>query len=142
MKKSDKIYIAGHDGMVGSAIVRKLKIEGYHNLVFRTIDQLNLINQEETLKFFQKEKPEYVFLAAARVGGIIANDSFGIRNPYAAVEISHPPLPPPPPLGWSAGNPGPPASLITRLVSSRSSSPLIPLAKSIMTGLPLTSAPV
>ena len=76
MNKSDKIYIAGHRGMVGSSIVRKLKQEGYSNLVFRTSSELDLRNQEEVNNFFATEKPNYVFLAAAKVGGIQANNVY------------------------------------------------------------------
>lgn len=76
MEKSSKIYIAGHRGMVGSAIVRKLQAEGYHNLVLRTSSELDLRNQTAVEKFFSKEKPEYVFLAAAKVGGIMANNTY------------------------------------------------------------------
>lgn len=67
------IYVAGHRGMVGSAIVRELKKQGYTNLITRTHDELNLICQRETEEFFAEVKPEYVFLAAAKVGGIVAN---------------------------------------------------------------------
>jgi GDP-L-fucose synthase len=76
MEKESKIYIAGHRGMVGSAIVRKLEKEGYRNLVVRTSDELDLVNQQAVESFFKEEKPDYVFLAAARVGGIMANNSF------------------------------------------------------------------
>jgi GDP-L-fucose synthase len=76
MDRSSKIYIAGHRGMVGSALVRKLQAEGYNNLVTRTSKELDLRNQTQVNIFFEQEKPEYVFLAAARVGGIIANNSF------------------------------------------------------------------
>lgn len=76
MKKSNKIYIAGHRGMVGSAIARKLKAEGYNNLIHRTSRQLDLRNQAEVDEFFRKERPEYVFLAAAKVGGILANSTY------------------------------------------------------------------
>ena len=76
MNKQDKIYIAGHRGMVGSAIRRKLEAEGFKNLIFRTSDELDLRNQEAVHDFFEKEKPDYVFLAAAKVGGIMANDTF------------------------------------------------------------------
>jgi GDP-L-fucose synthase len=76
MEKENKIYIAGHRGMVGSAIVRKLEKEGYRNLVVRTSDELDLVNQQAVESFFKEEKPDYVFLAAARVGGIMANNSF------------------------------------------------------------------
>ena len=76
MEKSSKIYVAGHRGMVGSAIVRKLQAEGYHNLVLKTSVELDLRNQAAVEKFFEKEKPEYVFLAAAKVGGIMANSTY------------------------------------------------------------------
>src|SRR3989339_1388081 len=73
MEKNSKIYIAGHHGMVGSAIVRKLESDGYTNFVFRTSTELDLRDQHATTDFFATEKPEYVFLAAAKVGGILAN---------------------------------------------------------------------
>lgn len=76
MEKNSKIYVAGHRGMVGSAIVRKLQAEGYHNLLLRTSAQLDLRNQAAVENFFATEKPEYVFLAAAKVGGIMANNTF------------------------------------------------------------------
>lgn len=73
MEKDSKIYVAGHRGMVGSAIVRELKRQGYTNIITRTHKELDLINQQAVNDFFAAEKPEYVFLAAAKVGGIIAN---------------------------------------------------------------------
>jgi GDP-L-fucose synthase len=76
MNPQDKIYIAGHRGMVGSAIVRKLQKEGYFNLIFRTSAELDLTNQQAVTTFFEQEKPAYVFLAAAKVGGIHANNSY------------------------------------------------------------------
>jgi GDP-L-fucose synthase len=76
MDKQDKIYIAGHRGMVGSAIHRRLQKEGYENFVFRTSDELDLRNQQAVADFFAKEKPNYVFLAAAKVGGILANNTY------------------------------------------------------------------
>lgn len=76
MNKKDKIYIAGHRGMVGSAIVRKLENEGYNNLVVRTSAELDLRNQQAVKDFFAEEKPSYVFLAAAKVGGIQANNIY------------------------------------------------------------------
>ena len=75
MKKEAKIFVAGHRGMVGSAIVRELKRQGYDNLVLRTHSELDLSRQKEVDAFFGEEKPEYVFLAAAKVGGIVANQS-------------------------------------------------------------------
>ena len=74
MKKDEKIYVAGHTGMVGSALIKRLKDEGYNNLVFYSHKDLDLINQQDVSDFFHKEKPEYVFLAAGRVGGINANN--------------------------------------------------------------------
>lgn len=76
MNKHDKIYVAGHRGMVGSAIVRKLKEEGFDNLILRTSLQLDLRRQTEVEEFFRTEKPDYVFLAAAKVGGILANNVY------------------------------------------------------------------
>ena len=76
MKVSEKIYIAGHRGMVGSAILRKLKKEGFSNFIFRTSKELDLTNQAAVYDFFKKEKPDYVFLAAAKVGGILANNIY------------------------------------------------------------------
>lgn len=73
MEKNAKIYVAGHCGMVGSAIVRELRKQGYNNLVLRTHSELELCNQKDVQEFFEREKPEYVFLAAAKVGGIVAN---------------------------------------------------------------------
>jgi len=73
---NSKIYIAGHNGMVGSAICRKLKSLGYHNLILKSSKDLDLRNQEQTQDFFKKEQPEFVFLAAAKVGGILANSTF------------------------------------------------------------------
>lgn len=76
MEKNSKIYIAGHRGMVGSAITRKLQQQGYGNLITRTSQQLDLRNQQAVQDFFATEKPEYVFLAAAKVGGILANNQY------------------------------------------------------------------
>jgi GDP-L-fucose synthase len=76
MEQNDKIYIAGHRGMVGSGIERKLRNEGYYNIVTKTSNQLDLRNQKEVNEFFQSEKPDYVILAAAKVGGIHANNTF------------------------------------------------------------------
>lgn len=76
MEKYSKIYVAGHNGLVGSAIVKNLKSKGYNNIIFRTHKQLDLLNQQAVTDFFEKEKPEYVFQAAAKVGGIIANSLY------------------------------------------------------------------
>jgi GDP-L-fucose synthase len=76
MKKSGKIYVAGHRGMVGSAIVNKLQSEGFDNIVVKTSKELDLRNQSAVNDFFEKEKPNYVFLAAAKVGGIHANNTY------------------------------------------------------------------
>lgn len=76
MNKESKIYIAGHRGLVGSAIVRRLEKEGYQNLLIRKSSDLDLRSQADTDDFFAKEKPDYVFLAAAKVGGIYANDTY------------------------------------------------------------------
>lgn len=76
MDKGAKIYVAGHRGMVGSAIVRRLQADGYANIITRTSKELDLRRQAEVEEFFAREKPEYVFLAAAKVGGIIANSSY------------------------------------------------------------------
>lgn len=73
MEKEAKIYVAGHRGMVGSAIVRELKRQGYTNIITRTHKELDLCRQDAVEEFFAQEKPEYVFLAAAKVGGIVAN---------------------------------------------------------------------
>ena len=75
MNKNAKIYVAGHKGMVGSAILRELQRQGYHNFVLKTHKELDLLRQDAVEEFFAAEKPEYVFLAAAKVGGIAANDA-------------------------------------------------------------------
>jgi GDP-L-fucose synthase len=76
MQKNSKIYVAGHRGLVGSAIVRKLQKEGFSNLLLRTSSEVDLRNQEAVKAFFEAEKPEYVFMAAAKVGGINANNVY------------------------------------------------------------------
>ncbi|GJM30822.1 MAG: GDP-L-fucose synthase [Cyclobacteriaceae bacterium] len=76
MNKSDKIYVAGHRGMVGSAIVRMLKVKGFNHLILRTSKELDLRDQNAVAEFFQKEQPQYVFMAAAKVGGIKANATY------------------------------------------------------------------
>ena len=76
MEKTAKIYVAGHTGMVGSGIVRELKKEGYNNIILKTHSELELCNEDAVSKFFEQERPEYVFLAAAKVGGIKANSEY------------------------------------------------------------------
>ncbi|MBA4166717.1 MAG: GDP-L-fucose synthase [Chitinophagaceae bacterium] len=76
MNRSDKIYVAGHNGMVGSSIVRKLKAEGFTNIIGRASKELDLRNQQAVKQFYSSEKPDYVFLAAAKVGGIISNNTY------------------------------------------------------------------
>lgn len=76
MNKEAKIYVAGHRGMVGSALVRKLQAEGFKNIITRTSKELNLTQQQQVSDFFAAEKPEYVILAAAKVGGILANNTY------------------------------------------------------------------
>jgi GDP-L-fucose synthase len=87
MNKDSKIYIAGHRGMVGSAILRQLKKEGFQNFVLRTSSELDLRNQSAVLNFFGIEKPEYVFLAAAKVGGIYANNTYRAEFIYDNLAI-------------------------------------------------------
>jgi GDP-L-fucose synthase len=89
MEKQSKIYIAGHRGMVGSAIKRKLEAEGYNNFVLRTSAELDLRNQQAVTDFFAKEKPDYVFLAAARVGGIVANNTYRAEFLYDNLMIQN-----------------------------------------------------
>ena len=89
MEKKGKIYIAGHRGMVGSAIYRKLRKEGYDNFVTRTSAELDLRNQEDVKRFFEEEKPDYVFLAAAKVGGIIANNTYRAEFLYDNLQIQN-----------------------------------------------------
>ena len=87
MEKEARIYVAGHRGMVGSAIVRKLQAEGYSNIIVRTSKELDLRNQAATKAFFEEEKPEYVFLAAAKVGGIHANNIYRAQFLYENLMI-------------------------------------------------------
>ena len=82
MKKDAKIYVAGHNGLVGSALVRQLKRQGYTNLLCRARDEVDLTDQRQTHVFFEAEKPEYVFLAAAKVGGIEANRTLPAEFSY------------------------------------------------------------
>ena len=88
MQKDSKIYMAGHTGLVGSAIYRSLKNHGYKNIVTRELEELDLTRQEETERFFEEEKPEYVFLAAARVGGIVANMTYVAEFIYQNIMIA------------------------------------------------------
>lgn len=87
MKQTDKIYVAGHRGMVGSAIVRRLQKDGFNNIVTRTSAELDLRSQEATAAFFAEERPDYVFLAAAKVGGIVANNTFRAEFIYENMMI-------------------------------------------------------
>ncbi len=89
MNKNAKIYVAGHLGLVGSAIIRKLQQEGFHNLLTRTRQELDLIRQEAVEQFFAQEKPEYVILAAAKVGGIQANDFYRADFIYENLQIQN-----------------------------------------------------
>jgi len=88
MNKDSKIYVAGHRGLVGSAILRKLQEKGYTNIVVRTSKELDLRRQEDVERFFDKERPEYVFLAAAKVGGILANNTYKAEFIYDNIMIS------------------------------------------------------
>ena len=76
MNKQSKIYVAGHTGMVGSAIVRCLSLNGYENIIYKTHDELDLTRQKNVEDFFSQERPDYVFIAAAKVGGIISNQTY------------------------------------------------------------------
>ena len=87
MEKDAKIYVAGHRGMVGSAIVRQLEKEGYTNIITRTHKELDLCRQDAVEEFFAKEKPDYVFLAAAKVGGIMANSIYRADFIYKNLQI-------------------------------------------------------
>ncbi len=89
MNKDDKIYIAGHNGMVGSAILRKLKQEGLSNFIFRNSRELDLREQQAVKAFFAETKPDYVFLAAAKVGGIVANNSYRAEFLYDNLMIQN-----------------------------------------------------
>jgi GDP-L-fucose synthase len=87
MEKNAKIFIAGHRGLVGSAIVRALKAAGYNNLVLRTHAELELTDRPAVLKLFEQEKPEYVFVAAAKVGGIVANNTYPAEFIFSNLEV-------------------------------------------------------
>lgn len=88
MQKNDKIYLAGHSGLVGSAILRKLQNEGFSNIITKNLDELDLCNQNEVDNFFANQKPDYVFLAAAKVGGIIANSTYPADFIYQNIMIA------------------------------------------------------
>jgi GDP-L-fucose synthase len=88
VEKDAKIYVAGHNGMVGSAIVRKLNSEGYKNIIVRTSKEVDLRNQEQVDLFFKNAQPEYVFLAAAKVGGILANNTYRAEFLYDNLMIN------------------------------------------------------
>ncbi len=89
MKKTDKIYVAGHRGMVGSAVVRELARNGYQNIVTKTSKELDLRDQQAVASFFESEKPQYVFLAAAKVGGIVANNTYRADFLYENLQIQN-----------------------------------------------------
>lgn len=89
MHKNAKIYVAGHKGLVGSAILRKLESLGYTNLIYKTKSELDLTNELQTASFFSEQKPEYVFLAAAKVGGIIANRDYPAEFIYENLKIQN-----------------------------------------------------
>lgn len=89
MDKNSKIYIAGHKGLVGSAIINELQEQGYNNIIFRTHNELDLLNQRLVFDFFEKEKPEYVFLAAAKAGGILANNTYRADFIYENLQIQN-----------------------------------------------------
>ena len=89
MNKNSKIYVAGHRGLVGSAIVKNLESKGYTNIITRTHSELDLINQKSVEEFFEKEKPEYVILAAAKVGGIVANNTYRADFIYENLQIQN-----------------------------------------------------
>lgn len=88
MNKQDKIYLAGHKGLVGSALMRKLQSEGFENIITRDFSELDLCNQAQVQEFFEREKPDYVILAAAKVGGIIANSTYPAEFIYQNIMIA------------------------------------------------------
>ena len=89
MDKSAKIYVAGHRGLVGSAIVENLRSKGYTNIIGRTHGELDLTNQIAVADFFANEKPEYIFLAAAKVGGIVANNTYRAEFIYSNLMVQN-----------------------------------------------------
>lgn len=88
MAKDAKIYVAGHGGLVGSALVRRLQVDGYHNIITANHKEVDLRNQQEVYSFFDKERPDYVFLAAAKVGGILANRDYPAEFIYDNLMIA------------------------------------------------------
>ena len=89
MRKTDRVFIAGHKGMVGSSILLRLQEEGFDNFALRSSDQLDLRNQQAVNQFFEEEKPAYVFLAAAKVGGILANNTYRAEFIYDNLMIQN-----------------------------------------------------
>ena len=89
MEKSAKIYIAGHLGLVGSALLKNLQQKGYANFILKSINELDLLNQKAVFDFFEREKPDYVFLAAAKVGGIVANNTYRGQFIYENLQIQN-----------------------------------------------------
>ena len=89
MNKTDKIYVAGHRGMVGNAMIRTLRTNGFELLVTRTHEELDLLDQQAVIEFFKAEKPDVVFLAAAKVGGMQANDTFSADFLYENLMIQN-----------------------------------------------------
>ena len=87
MEKESKIYVAGHKGLVGSAILRSLKARNYINFILKDHKELDLTNQTEVFNFFESEKPEFVFLAAAKVGGILSNNTYPAQFAYSNLSI-------------------------------------------------------
>ncbi len=87
MNKDSKVYIAGHRGLVGSALLRKLQSEGYKNIILKTRSELDLLDNDAVKTFFEKEKPEYIFLAAAKVGGIVANNEYSADFIYENLKV-------------------------------------------------------
>ena len=87
INKTSKIFIAGHKGLVGSAILRKLRYFGYKKILLVDKKKLNLIDQKEVIKFLKKEKPKFIFIAAAKVGGIYANDAYKAQFIYENLQI-------------------------------------------------------
>lgn len=88
MDIKDKIYVAGHNGLVGSALVRNLEGKGYENIIIRTREEIDLRRQDDTQDFFEEERPEYVFLSAAKIGGILANDTYKAEFIYDNIMIT------------------------------------------------------